>query len=268
MPAYRFTLSVLLAVFAHLQTQAASLDTSGLKSCGETTAVGAIGGARFATPEGTIVKLALVKAPELWKKGDPYKSWPYAEEAKAALIAATKGQTLHLFCEGKEFNSQGEQVAHVIMPDGSWLQHAMVAKGHVFVFPRPTRRRGLDMLYAAEDEARAVRAGLWALRNLQPVPADSDVQTGWFNIVQGTVLSAQRVGSTIYLNFGADWRRDFTVEIPSTAETHFRKQDIDPLAFEGQFVEVRGWIDYKAGPRLLVQGPGQIRLKSQPAKSQ
>jgi len=240
---------------------AAELDRTGLEDCGTVTAQGAIGGARFTTTAGQVVKLALVKAPELWKKGDPYKSWPHAEAARDALVALTNGQAISLFCEGAKTNREGELVAHALLADGRWLQHELVESGNVFVFPRPTRRRGLEALYRAEDAARAEGRGLWAYDNLKAVDAlGKDVRTGWFQIVRGKVVAANQVGPTLYLNFGQDWRTDFTVEIPGSAMRHFEKAKLDPLTLEGRLVEVRGWIDFKGGPRLLLQGPGQLRL--------
>lgn len=254
----------ILILGAMLSGQAAGaveLDRTGLEDCGTVTAHGAIGGARFTTDDGQVVKLALVKAPELWKKGDPYKSWPHAEAARDALVALTDGQDISLFCEGAKTNREGELVAHAILKDGRWLQHVLVESGDVFVFPRPTRRRGLETLYSAEDNARANGKGLWAYDNLKPVDAlGKDVRAGWFQIVQGKVVAAAQVGTTLYLNFGQDWRTDFTVEIPGTALRHFEKARLDPLTLEGKKVEVRGWIDFKGGPRLLLQGPGQLRL--------
>ncbi|WP_417456246.1 thermonuclease family protein [Kordiimonas sp.] len=245
-----------------------SLDTSGLQDCGTTTAAETLGGARFKTPEGLTVKLALVKAPEFWEPSSEYTSWPHAVEAKKHLMEVLRDQTVTLYCEGQKTNRLGELVAHAVMPDGSWLQHNLVRDGHVFVFPSPTRRRGLDKLYDAELEARAGKKGLWIFKNLQPVAATGNsVKAGWFQIVEGVVVDAAKVRDTIFLNFGDDWRTDFTVEIPALTTRYFDRIGLDPLSLEGQHIEVRGWIDFKSGPRLLLQGPGQIRIikhESQP----
>lgn len=242
---------------AHADT----FDSQGLTGCGEVIADKALDGARFTVSGGATVKLALIKAPELWEKASPYKSWPHAEAAKEALRALIEGQSLTLFCEGPKTNRFEEIVAHALLPDGRWLQHDLVANGNAIVFPRPTRRRGLTTLFKAEDSARERQVGLWAFDNFKSVDALSDqVKTGWFQIITGTVLKADKVGPTVYLNFGADWRSDFTVEIPTSALRHFEKAGIDPLLSAGKRIEVRGWVDYKAGPRILIQGPGQLRI--------
>lgn len=241
-------------------SQPETFDTRSLKHCGQVTGSHPLSGGRFVTQDGRTVKLALVKAPEYWEKGARYRSWPHAAVAKDRLLALISARQLTLFCEGQEVNRHGETVAHVFDGD-QWLQYTLVSEGHVFVFPAPTRRRGLQQLYAAEDQSRAQRLGLWAYNNLTPLPVeDRRVQPGLFKIVYGTVRDAATVGPTTYLNFGDDWRTDFTVEIPAAALRQFTRAGLDPLAFGGQMLEVRGWLDFKAGPRLVVQGPGQVRL--------
>ncbi|TNE63500.1 MAG: thermonuclease family protein [Alphaproteobacteria bacterium] len=240
---------------------APALDTAALDPCGDAVAEAALDGARFRATDGRIIRLALVKAPELWGADGTYRNWPYATEARDALMARLKGQALTLFCEGPKTDRQGDIVAHVMLPDGVWLQGDLAEAGTVFVFPRPTRRTGLADLYAAEAVARAARRGLWAFDNLQPVDATGKgVRTGWFQLVEGTVVKAERVGVTVFLNFGDDWRSDFTAEIPVNTLRYYEKAGLDPLSLAGRRIEVRGWIDFKAGPRLLLQGPGQIRI--------
>ena len=256
-------LGVAMLILALVGTPAwgQALDTATLKPCGETVAGEAIGGARFKSADGQVIKNALVKAPELWEPGAAYNSWPHAIESKKALQHVVSGKTVTLYCEGQKTNRLGELVAHVMLPDGSWLAHTLVREGNVFVFPGATRRAGLDLLYATEDEARAARRGLWQFKNLTPVMANSaDVKPGWFQIVHGSVRDVGIVRGTYYLNFGEDWRTDFTVEIPPLVVRQFMQQNKDPELFKDKMIEGRGWIDQKSGPRLLLQGPGQVRL--------
>ena len=239
---------------------ARQLDTTSLTPCGDTVAGEAIGGARFLSAQGQTVKLALVKAPEIWAPGAAYNSWPHGPESRQALQRAVSGKTITLFCEGQRTNRLGELVAHVVLPDGQWLAFDLVNAGDVFVFPGATRRQGLELLYQAEDAARAARKGVWNYNNLQPVEAlGNSVKAGWFQIVRGDVREVALVRGTYYLNFGDDWRTDFTIEIPPIVARQFAKWDIDPMSLKGERVEGRGWVDFKSGPRLLVQGPGQLR---------
>ncbi|WP_262692291.1 thermonuclease family protein [Kordiimonas aestuarii] len=264
-------LAILFLCFGATPAFAQALDTATLKPCGDTVAGEAIGGARFKSAEGQIIKIALVKAPELWEPGAAYTSWPHSIDAKKALDAKVRGKTVTLYCEGPKTNRLGELVAHVIMPDGGWLALELISEGHVFVFPGATRRQGLPTLFAAEEVARAAKKGLWNYRNLVPVEAlGNGAKAGWFQIVRGRVVEVGVVRGTYFLNFGEDWRTDFTIEIPPLVARQFTQLNIDPTSLQGKLVEGRGWIDFKSGPRLLLQGPGQLRMlddgenKSQP----
>ncbi|MCJ9428159.1 thermonuclease family protein [Kordiimonas marina] len=250
-----------LMTLAHTFAAGATPLPEDLSACGQATVTRVLDGARFTAKDGNTVRLAMVKAPELWGKGAAYKSWPYAREARDALAKLIKGQTLTLACEGKQTDRLGERVAAVVLPDGSWLQEKLVAMGAVLVFPSPRRHAGLTALYKAEDAARAKRLGLWRYKSFRAVPAKpGNVRPGWFQIVRGKVTGATRVGDTVYLNFGPTWRSDVTAEIPVRALRTFRAQGLDPLTLTGATVELRGFVDQKSGPRLIVPGPGRLRV--------
>jgi len=254
-------LSAILAAPGLASAQTFSLNTRGLTACGTLVGNRAISGARFEAEDGTVVKLALVKAPELWTDDGPYKSWPHASGARDALDTRIRGRELLLFCEGNKTNRRGETVAHVASGE-RWLQAELVSAGHIFVFPAPIRQHGVETLLSLEDTARDARRGIWAYDNLLPVAATREAaRPGWFQIVRGQILSAQTVGNTTFLNFGEDWRTDFTVEIPAAAARRFERAGIKVSALGGRTVEARGWLDYKAGPRLVVLGPGQLRFR-------
>ncbi|WP_417449462.1 thermonuclease family protein [Kordiimonas sp.] len=253
-------LAILFLILGTHPLAAQPFDPASLKACGSTVAGEAISGARFKSAEGQTVKIALVKAPELWAPDAAYKSWPYGPEAKAALDARIRGKIVTLYCEGPSTNRLGELVAHVVMENGDWLALDLVREGHVFVFPGAIRRHGLTTLFQEEEGARNDRRGLWRFSNLDPVEAQSEaVNPGWFQIIRGQVQDVSIVRGTYYINFGEDWRTDFTIEIPPLVARQFAKQSVDPMSLKGERVEGRGWVDFKSGPRLLVQGPGQLR---------
>lgn len=239
---------------AHALPVPASLD-----ACGDGIARSAISGDRLSLASGETLVLSGVKAPEIWPDASPYNSWPFSEKSRSILGGLTVGIKLQFFCEGEIQTINGERLAHIRLPDGRWLQHEMVQQGALIVFPRASHTSGLPSIYAAELTARSANRGLWAELDLL-AEASERLQTGWFRIVSGTVTSAARVGDRIYLNFGENWRRDFTVEIPAPSLRQFKKTGLDPLMLQSRTIEVRGWTDWKGGPRILLEGPGQLRL--------
>ena len=231
-----------------------------LSHCGTVDIEQAIDGQTLTTVDGRKIKLAGVKAPELWPEGASYQSWPHAEQSRKTLNVLAAGKTLELFCDNEKSDYTGQQVAHIKLVNGEWLQHIMVAAGDLYVFPRRNNTAGIKSLYEAERIARKDNRGLWAQNQATITTVDGDVRTGWFQIISGKVLSAKSVRKTIFLNFGENWRTDFTVEISPKVVTAFKKTAIDPLLFNGKTIEVRGWITWKGGPHIMLEGPGQIQL--------
>jgi len=56
------------------------------------------------------------------------------------------------------------------------------------------------------------------------------------------------VRGRVYLNFGDDYKSDFTATIPPDASSTFRRSKFDPLALEGKVIRVRGYLRDYNGP--------------------
>ena len=187
------------------------------------------------------------------------------EQSRAALEALAAGQMLRLEKLGPDRDRYGRVVAFAF-PDGATvsLQHALVAQGAARVSARIEDKRCAAPLLAAEQEARSSRRGLWADPNFAPLPADDlprlKAGAGRFALVEGKVLSVHTSGSTIYLNFGRHWTRDFAVFIPRRLLAGFAAADTDPRTLEGRKVRVRGFIEERRGPVIEAELPAQIEL--------
>ena len=229
--------------------------------CGVFLVDKALSGDELLAMDGSRLLLAAVKAPEVWQPNDQYRSWPHAEKSRQLLENLALGRSLSLYCEGETQTFDGRKIAHALTETGEWLQHELVTQGIVLLLPRANHQSGLDALRTAEDIARQEKRGLWSELELEAT-ADADIPTGRLAIVTGKVLNAARSGNRIFLNFCDDWRKDFTAEIPTRVIRLFKKNNIDPLELQGFTIEVRGWVTWRGGPHMLVEGPGQIRLLS------
>jgi len=134
-------------------------------------------------------------------------------------------------------------LAHLTRADGLWLEGELLRQGLARVYTFPDNRRGAPAMLALEREARDARRGLWA----DPfyavrTPADAPQHLGSFELVEGRVVEAARVRDTVFLNFGADWRKAFTVRLDAEAVDLCRAVGFDPLALKGTQVRVRGYI--------------------------
>ncbi len=230
-----------------------------LKACGSGRVKKVISGDKFQLMNGKTILLAEVKAPEYWPPGAPYRSWPYAKKSKLALAAVVENTDLYFFCARKKTTALGAQVAHVQTTSGLWLQHALVEGGHVYFMPHTLRPVAADPLRGAEKNARESHKGLWAIGGLSPVHANSDkLQPGWFQIIIGKVLSEKRSRSGTYLNFGKDWATDFTVQIPKRLYRQFTETENQSFGLEGKTIEVRGWVEWAGGPKIILEDAAQL----------
>ena len=116
----------------------------------------------------------------------------------------------------------GRRLAQVFV-NGVWAQDALLRQGEVRVAPDGPSAICAASLLKAEDEARKARAGHWrdgvyAVRG----PEQLRNRTGSFQIVEGTVVSATQIKGRAYINFGPDYRTDFTVTVAPDGMKAFR----------------------------------------------
>jgi endonuclease YncB( thermonuclease family) len=144
---------------------------------------------------------------------------------------------------------------------GNWVQLALLKSGLARVAIAPDRTECAGELFAAEAQARAAHAGIWA----QPAYAVCTPDTvgrdiGTFQIVEGRVQNAGLKNGRAYLNFGSDWRTDFTVSVAPEDMANFRRTGVDPRSYAGQTIRVRGIVQSLNGPEIEVANPQGIEV--------
>ncbi len=172
-----------------------------------------------------------------------------------------------------------------------WLQADLVLAGLAEVRPQGSHVGCAAALFKGEEAARNAGRGVWRsaaaqtvehrrnasisedLRGGDPVAGGSAgrgvlsardaqlaKQANGYRIVAGIVVSVGATSRTLYLNFGRDWSRDFTVTIPVDREAAFREVGRDPKALAGRYVRVRGWMREWNGAQIAVRYPDQIEV--------
>lgn len=208
---------------------------------------------------GVEVRLVGIQAPKLPLGRRGFRAWPLADEAKAALEALTLGKRVRLSYGGRQIDRHGRLLAHLHDPDDRWIQGEMLARGLARVYTFADNRARAAELLAAERAARAAGRGLWA-HNFYRVldAAETPEFIDSFQLVEGQVLDVATVRGRVYLNFGADWRTDFTVTIAPQALRRFDGGEATLGALEGRRIRVRGWLKRQNGPMIEATHPEQI----------
>jgi len=180
--------------------------------------------------DGLKVRLSAMQAPKLPLGRKGFKAWPMGEEAKAALTALTQKRRVQLFYGGETRDRYGRALAQVYTLNAAgerdlWIQEEMV-------------RFGLARVYTWPDT--------WHV--------DS------FQLVEGVITSAADVRGTIYLNFGADYKTDFTIVIAKKNRRKIERAGLDPMSLEGAKVRIRGWIELQNGPMIWLDDPNRLEV--------
>jgi len=212
--------------------------------------------------QGLEVRLVGIQAPKLALGRAGFDQQPLGPEAKAVLEAMILGKRVRLSFGGLQIDRYGRALAHLFV-DGAageiWVQGEMVRQGLARVYSFQDNRALVGDLLALEVQARAAKRGIWALAFFEIRQAE---QTGdfldRFEVIEGRVLAAEQVGGRIYLNFGEDWRTDFTISVAPSDTDLFENAGIDLLSLAGQRIRVRGWLRNFNGPVIDLTHPEQL----------
>ncbi len=216
---------------------------------------------------GDKIRLIGIQAPKLALGREGFKDWPLAKEAKEALEEIALGKTVRLEYGGARVDRYDRVLAHLFILSEKkeiWVQKEMLERGFARVYSFADNRSCLETLLQAEASARVERKNIWANSYYNIRYADKPSKllplVDHYELVEGAVLSAKRVGSRRYLNFGEIYKNDFTVVIEKSAWRLFEKAGIKLSDYQNALIRVRGWIEIYGGPRIEVTHPEQIEI--------
>lgn len=219
---------------------------------------------------GKTLQLSGIDIPDL----DPYQPGEIAMAAQQMLETLVAGKELSLYVSRSpnrgRTNRLGHLLAHAeIAADKStpalWLQGALLEKGLARVRTSAENPEMAVQMLALEAKARAAGLGLWANPDYAILsPGSAQDKIGTFQLVEGTVYDVATVRNTIYLNFGKNWRADFSGGIPSGTRVAFARLGLKPMEWQGKRVRLRGFIEERNGPYISLDSPGQIEILDGP----
>jgi endonuclease YncB( thermonuclease family) len=246
-----------------------------LRACGLTAGpihkvTSIIDGDTFVIDTGREVRLVGLQAPKLPLGRRGFDPWPLGDEAKHALDEIAFGKTVRLMYGGSREDRHGRILAHILILEdeaqkskGTWLAGEMISRGMARVYTFRDNRSCAEELLVAENVAREEGLGIWSdkfyrIRSSDKV--DKDVDT--FQLVEGQVQTAAMRSNGAYLDFGQDWRTDFSLYIAKRNLKRFEKANLNIMSLAHKNIRVRGWIDYRSGPIIELTHPEQIEILS------
>ena len=144
------------------------------------------------------------------------------------------------------------------------LQEKLLNQGLARLEPSHLTHRCASKLQNVESKARRDRKGLW-------IDPDLGVKQTWdvhvpamistYQIVHGKVLSvSRRPTGTSYLNFGRNWKTDFTAKLSKKTLAMWEQQNNSLDDLHGTSIYVRGWIESHNGPLIRISSPHQLQI--------
>ena len=266
-------LSALLLLFS-----VQSAEAVGVPVCAETLIQGAThqfgpasdvsGGPIIRLADDTKLSLAGLAIPAPPRDPKDAAAVESAAAAEAYLKSLLAGSQL-LATPGFRADRHGRHVVQLVAVRGGqeavkWVQAEMVRAGHARVWPSRRGTACAAFLLKLEAEARGTKQGLWALKRNEVVEAWATrklrARENTFQLVEGTVEAVAETKRFTFLNFGKDWRTDFTATISARAAKRFKKDGFSAANLKGKHIRVRGWVRYANGPSISVRMVEQIEL--------
>lgn len=157
-------------------------------------------------------------------------------------------------------NRKGQSLVHLVRrTDNVWVQGSLVRNGFAYVDPIPPSPI-LDDLMKWENEARQNKRGLWVDKNAILSPTTAQTALYRFAVIEGRVEKVALQRNGIYLNFGKNWKDDFTVFIPSALRSQFAREAIQLTSLGGVSIRVRGVVEKNNGSMITLASPRQLEI--------
>ncbi|SLN10290.1 thermonuclease family protein [Oceanibacterium hippocampi] len=183
----------------------------------------------------------------------------FADAAVTRLRERALGRPLTLLETAPAEDRYGRARGLVLGGDGAPLQIDLLGEGLARVDFAGEPPAGWPQLLSAEAAARFARKGLWGEAEFRVRDATNVGLLDRFGLVEGRVREVARSKRWIWLNFGDDWRRDFTIGMRLA-----RARALGAMtwleALQGRLVRVRGWLRWYNGPYLELDHPASIEI--------
>jgi len=199
---------------------------------------------------GDRVRLLGIDAPE---KGDPVSA--VAADMLARLTAS--GPVTLEVCEDRDL--YGRLLATVRVGESN-INSTLLREGMALpmLIPPCGRPVAKDVLEASAQGALTGK-GIYALKEYGIVShLEARAHIGEYSVIKGRILNLYKGNKALHLNFGADWKTDFTAVLFRDGQQRYRDLGLDPADLVGLEVLVIGKVKRYNGAEIIVRGPDQI----------
>jgi len=228
-------------------------------------AVEVIDGDTIRLSNGKLMRYIGIDTPEVRIKKDDvfqYLPQPFALEAKEYNRILVEGKNIRIEFDSQKVDRYGRLLGYCFVDD-VFVNAELIKKGYAVLYTYPPNVKYVDLLLKLQKEARNKKLGLW--RDFEVIlHAQADSYINQIKSVKGRVIDTYQSSKCTFLNFGKDYKTDFTIVIFKKSLKEFTKEGIDPVTFyKDKVVIATGRIKEYNGPEIIANSPYQIEIISE-----
>ncbi len=186
-----------------------------------------------------------------------YDPQPFSREATQFNQKLVEGKFVRVEFDVEKKDRYGRLLGYCFV-DGIFVNKKLLEEGYATLYTYPPNVKYVDSLAKAQKEARKNNKGMWGV--YAPIShKEAAKHINQIRTVRGRVLDSYKSDKCTFLNFGQDYKTDFTIVIFDNSLDYFQKKGINPVEFyRGKTVEVSGRIREYNGPEIIVNSPAEI----------
>ncbi|MEM7618594.1 MAG: thermonuclease family protein [Pseudomonadota bacterium] len=214
----------------------------------------------------TVIRLASIDIPNDKNSDWNIQALAYLNEMLPERTEVMLYQTRN--AKSGRVNRMNHQLAHLIIKDKNiWVQGSLLNEGFARIYTAPNQDELLDDMRAAENKAIDEQKNIWGKATPFAIktPENLDDLIGEFVVVEGTVQKVANIKNNAYLNFGKDWKTDFTVMLTSDNRRELSKNGLNAQMLAHKPVRIRGWLREYNGPLIELEDISHLQILPNPS---
>ncbi len=222
----------------------------------------AIDGDTVILTDGRTLRYIGIDAPEVRRYTQDswvYDPQPFSLEAKQFNQKLVEGRSVRLEFDVERTDKYGRLLAYCFVDD-ILVNAKLLEEGFAFLHIRSPNEKYKDLFSTLQKKAQQEKKGIW--KNSSIISSDEAHRyIGQIKCVEGEVLNIHEGQKAFHLNFGKDWKKDFTVVIFKRDLSFFLSKGISPVKdYQNRFIRVTGLIKEYNGPEIIVSHPSAIEI--------
>lgn len=215
---------------------------------------------------GKVLRYIGIDAPEIKRYigGDfIYDPQPFALEAKEFNRSLVEGKKIKIEFDIQKIDNYGRLLGYCFVStdrQDTFINAKLLEEGFASLHTKPPNVKYTDLFVSLQRKAREKEKGIWKSKFLLSSD-EAHKYIGQLKSVEGKVLNISESKKALHLNFGKDWKKDFTVIIFKRDLSNFTHQGIFPSKdYKNKFLRVTGLIKEYNGPAITVFHPSSIEI--------